>query len=126
MKEKYLPIGTVCRLKGGIKPLMIIGFCVPNPDNNNLIMDYNGCLYPEGVIASDMNFLFNHSDIEELLYDGFVNDEERNFKIRLNELINYGTVDGKPVDLNAMNSVQTSNNQAKNNVPEMFNNSNSN
>lgn len=126
MKEKYLPIGTVCRLQGGVKPLMIIGFCVPNPNDKDMVMDYNGCLYPEGVISSDMNFLFNHNDIEEIIYDGLVNDAEREFKVRLKELMEHGTVDGKPVDLNSMDAGFKPNNHVENNTPEMFNNPNNN
>lgn len=128
MKEKYLPIGTICRLEGGVKPLMIVGFCVPNPNNQEEIMDYNGCLYPEGVISSDMNFLFNHEQIEEILYDGFVNDEERAFKLKLNEFMTNGTIAGKPVDVNSLNITQNPNNNTNSGyeTPQMFNPDNNN
>ena len=87
MKEKYLPIGTVCRLKGGVKPLMIIGFCVPNPNDANLIMDYNGCLYPEGIIGPDRNLLFNHENIDKVFFEGFSDEEDVKFKAALKEIV---------------------------------------
>ena len=52
MEKKLLPIGTVVYLKDGKKPLMIIGFCAMS---DSKVFDYSGCLYPEGVISSDIN-----------------------------------------------------------------------
>lgn len=86
MNEKYLPIGTVCRLKDGEKELMIIGFCVSEKDEDKMY-DYLGCLYPEGHIGNDINFLFDHEQIEEILYTGLINDKEKEFKTKLREYI---------------------------------------
>jgi len=84
MKEKFLPIGTVCRLKDATKYLMIIGFCVSKEEEQNKVYDYIGCMYPQGMIAQDISFLFDHSQIDEILYEGFVNDIEKEFKQQLN------------------------------------------
>lgn len=83
MKEKFLPIGTVCRLKDATKYLMIIGFCVTKEEDQNKVYDYIGCMYPQGMIAQDVSFLFDHSQIEEILYEGFVSDIEKEFKQQL-------------------------------------------
>ena len=87
-KNKYLPVGSVCRLKGGIKNIMVIGFCPISIENGKKMYDYCGCLYPEGMVSSDLNLLFDHSQIEEILFTGYSNDEEVQFKIKLNEIVN--------------------------------------
>lgn len=85
--EKFLPIGTVVMLKGGSKRAMITGFCiVPNEDKTKLY-DYSGCLYPEGIVKSSQVLLFNHEQIEEVYHLGLVDDEEKEFKKKLNEII---------------------------------------
>ena len=89
MEKKYLPIGSVVRLKDGNKRLMITGFLQyeDNEEGEKTIWDYCGCLYPEGVIASTDNYLFNHSQIEEINYLGLVNDEEKEFKEKLSQAL---------------------------------------
>ena len=59
MNKKFLPIGTVVLLKGGVKKLMITGFMSVEKENINKAYDYCGCLYPEGVLSSNNSFLFN-------------------------------------------------------------------
>ena len=117
MQEKYLPIGTVCRLKDGKKNLMIVGFMASSNEVNGKLFDYTGVLHPEGVLSSDMNFLFNHDQIEEILFSGFVNDEETIFKRRLHEFSMNGTIDGQTLNMNGTidNSI---------NVPAQHNQSN--
>ena len=112
MEEKYLPLGTVCRLKNGEKTLMIIGFTQGDPEQIGKIFDYSGCFYPEGIISSDINFLFNHDQIEEILFKGFINNDELNFKRRLTELVTKGTIDGKKIELdNEINFTNTNEKQ---------------
>lgn len=87
MQEKYLPIGTVVLLKGGSKRVMITGFCSVDSNKSDVIYDYNGCVYPEGYLSSDQTCLFNHDQIDKIYYMGFVDDEEKEFKAKLNELV---------------------------------------
>ena len=87
MEEKFLPIGTVVMLKGGSKRLMITGFCTMDAKNPDTMFDYCGCLYPEGIVRSDQNGLFNHDQIERVYHKGLVDEEERQFKAKLNELL---------------------------------------
>ena len=84
---KYLPIGTVVMLKGGKKRLMITGFCSMAKDNPSVMYDYSGCLYPEGVLSSDQTALFNHDQIAQVYYLGFVDDEEKKFKENLKNIL---------------------------------------
>ena len=85
--EKYLPIGTVCLLKGAKKRVMITGFCTIADTNKEEIYDYNGCMYPEGVITSDKTCLFNHDQIEKIYYMGYSDQEDKLFKNNLKELV---------------------------------------
>lgn len=86
MKDKYLPIGTVCSIKGKNKKIMITGFYGVEFNGNFKINDYLGCVYPEGLLLPNSTCFFNHSDIEEILFMGFVNDDQRKFKNMLNKL----------------------------------------
>ena len=85
MNEKYLPIGSVVLLNNGAKRLMITGFCVAGNDDQDKIFDYSGCLYPEGMLSSDEVALFNHDQIKQIYALGFIDEEEKNFKIKLKE-----------------------------------------
>ena len=85
--EKYLPIGTIVLLKGGIKRLMITGFCVSSQEKQDEVWDYVGCLYPEGVLSTGTNCVFDHTQISKVIYMGLSDDEEKNFKKLLKETI---------------------------------------
>lgn len=76
MLNKYLPIGTVIRLKNGNKRIMITGFCCKIENNPNKIYDYTGCLYPEGYISNDDILLFDHDQIERIYHLGLIDDEQ--------------------------------------------------
>lgn len=85
--KKYLPIGTVLTLKEGTKKIMITGFCCIAEDNKNKIYDYCGCLYPQGVVSSTSNLLFDHEQINIIHYFGYLDDEEKTFKEELTTIV---------------------------------------
>jgi len=76
--ERYLPIGTVVLLHEGEKTIMIYGRQQLHTDTNT-IYDYVACLYPEGNIDAEYTYLFNHNQIREVVFKGFVNDDENDF-----------------------------------------------
>ena len=86
--EKYLPAGTVVKLKGGIKRVMITGFGVSGHNNPKEIWDYCGCIYPEGIISSDEMLLFDHEQITEVFCMGLIDEEQQEFNKKLVELMN--------------------------------------
>jgi len=88
MKEKFLPLGSVVLLKNATKRLMITGFYVKADENNEKTYDYVGCLYPEGVISSKENCVFNHEQIDKIFFIGYSDDEEKRFKEKLNKAVN--------------------------------------
>lgn len=85
--KKYLPIGTVVMLKGGKKRAMITGFCTVAGEDKSKIFDYLGCLYPEGFISANKTLLFNHDQIEKVYHLGLIDEEETQFKQRLEEMM---------------------------------------
>lgn len=85
--EKFLPVGTVVMLKGGKKRVMITGFCTAEKDKQEKIWDYSGCFYPEGMVSAQKIFLFDHSQIETVYHKGLVDDEEKEFKKKLEEAL---------------------------------------
>lgn len=90
--EKYLPIGTVILAKKGQKKLMIIGFCGVESEREDITYDYIGWLYPEGLLQSTDVFLFNHEQIEKIIYLGYDDDEEKKFKQNFSEyMLQYDT-----------------------------------
>ena len=85
--EKFLPLGSVCLLKKAKKRIMVIGYLpmVTEDNNTQVVYDYVGCLYPEGIISTEQSLLFNHSDIDKLFYMGYIDDEYKEFNKQLLE-----------------------------------------
>lgn len=78
MNEKFLPLGTVCLLKEAKKKVMIIGFLIVG-DQPDMVYDYLGCLYPEGLISKSKNMVFNHDSIDKIYHMGFKSAESHKF-----------------------------------------------
>jgi len=79
MIRDFLPIGSVVMLKNAEKPLMIYGIKQLDTDNPDTEYDYIGVLYPEGNIGSDFQYLFNHSDIDNVLFKGYESEQLKEF-----------------------------------------------
>ncbi len=69
--NSFLPLGSIVHLKSQQKKLMIIGYLPLDLEQSSLMYDYIGCLYPEGVLATDKNILFNQKDIKEVIKRGY-------------------------------------------------------
>lgn len=91
--SKYLSIGSIVLLKGGIKSVMVTGFCVIPNDKPHKMYDYCGYPYPEGCINSNEVCLFNHHQIEKIVFIGYVSEEEESFKKELLTVAQEITVD---------------------------------
>lgn len=79
MDEKYLPIGTICRIGGNLKLIMVTGYFSIEYNGQVKMYDYSGCVYPEGLLSSNKQLSFNHSDIEKVEYIGLKNDDYNKF-----------------------------------------------
>lgn len=78
MKE-YLPIGSVVLLKNGRKKLMVIGIKQKIPGEDEQEYDYIGLLYPEGYLTKELVYMFNHGDINDVIFKGYHNPEREQF-----------------------------------------------
>ena len=68
---------------------MITGY-LPISTNENQerkIWDYCGCLYPEGVITTETNYVFNQNNIEEICFLGLEDDEQKKFQEKIQEAV---------------------------------------
>ena len=79
MFKNLLPIGSVVLLKEGTKKLMVIGIKPVSEADPDTVFDYIGVLYPEGYLSNEYNFLFNHEDINDIVFLGYNNPERENF-----------------------------------------------
>lgn len=79
MFENLLPIGSVVLLKEGTKKLMITGIKPVAEEKPDTIYDYIGVIYPEGYLSNEYNFLFNHEDINDVVFTGYHNPERKKF-----------------------------------------------
>lgn len=84
MKDLY-PIGTVVVLKNGEKRLMITGYLQKTKEEK--IYDYAACLWPEGYMDREHNYVFNHEDIDRLYFIGLQDIEQFKFKSKLDEIV---------------------------------------
>ncbi|MFD1068252.1 DUF4176 domain-containing protein [Oceanobacillus locisalsi] len=91
--ESLLPNGTVVLLKGGNKRLMIYGRKqlvteeevediqnAEDEDTEQPMYDYIGVPYPEGYISQEYTYVFNHSDIIDIVFRGYEDEEEEEFQ----------------------------------------------
>lgn len=79
MFKELLPIGSVIILRGGVKKLMITGIKTALKVEPEKAYDYVGVLYPEGFLGEQGNFLFNHGDINDIIFTGYTNPEREEF-----------------------------------------------
>lgn len=76
---ELLPIGTVVMLKNAKKPLMIFGIKQIAEEDGSEEYDYIGVLYPEGNIGKEFQYLFNHDNIDKVLFTGYDTPERKKF-----------------------------------------------
>lgn len=91
--EKLLPNGSIVLLKGGNKRLMIYGRKQIITDEGiedmkargaevpeQSMYDYLGVFYPEGYMDEEHTYVFNHSDIIDIIFLGYEDEEEEEFQ----------------------------------------------
>ena len=76
MLKQYYPIGTIVLLEGGNRPLMIFGRRQIQATTGKE-WDYVACLYPEGNLGDKYNVFFQHEEIAQVLYLGWVSEYEQ-------------------------------------------------
>lgn len=99
MNKRYLPIGSVIKLKNNNKSIMITGYYSVEYANDLEIYDYSGCAYPEGVMIKSSCCSFNQSDIKEVLFEGYKTDEYKTLTNGLNEIDEEIMTGGEPQEI---------------------------
>lgn len=86
-KTEFLPLGTICIVKGNTKKLMIIARGLATViEGSTVYFDYGACLYPEGLLGDSLIY-FNSEDIQKTVHEGFTNDENELALESLNEAL---------------------------------------
>lgn len=99
MNIRYLPIGSVVKLKNNDKMIMITGYYSVEYARDLEIYDYSGCAYPEGVMIKSSCCSFNQSDIKEVLFEGYKTDEYKTLTNGLNEIDEEIMTGGEPQEI---------------------------
>jgi hypothetical protein len=88
IKGYILPLGTVVTLKKGDIKLIIVGRAQLFNNKGTIgYFDYSALAYPQGVVASDEYAFFNDEDIDEVLFEGYRDDLEKEFASSYEEKI---------------------------------------
>lgn len=77
-KDDMLTIGSVIRVKNINSLVMVIGYSMVNKDKK--CYDYVGCFYPIGIPTTGEQVLFNKENIEEIVHNGYSDEEDLKFK----------------------------------------------
>lgn len=85
--KQLLPIGSVVLLMEASKPLVIFGIKQSDMETGEEY-DYIGVPYPEGNMGTEAQFLFQHEDIQEVLFRGYENEERSAFIEKLEQYYN--------------------------------------
>ena len=110
MNNRYLPIGSVVKLRNNNKSIMITGYYSVEYANDLEIYDYSGCAYPEGVMIKSSYCSFNQKDIKEVLFEGYRTEEYTKLTNGLNdidsEIINSDTkyIESKNIELDKIDN----------------------
>lgn len=86
--KDLLPVGSVILLKGATKKMMIFGIKQLDEKDPGKEYDYAGVPYPEGNVGSDVQYLFNHSDIGMVAFRGYEDEERETFISMLEDYYN--------------------------------------
>ncbi len=86
MVSGILPIGSVVRLKGGERKLMIAGVCQKQLNEDGTLWDYVGVIYPQGYMGAERMYMFNNDQIEVVHALGYQDQEQLEFKIKADAL----------------------------------------
>ncbi len=85
--DGLLPVGSIVLLEGGNHRIMIMGYCQQLMSDTTHIFDYVGCLFPEGYIGADQNFLFDRDQIAKVYHVGYQTDGQFAFVEKMEETI---------------------------------------
>lgn len=94
--KKLLPIGSVVQLYGGTKKIMIMGYYSKSSDNDKMF-DYNGCVFPEGVME-EIYCLFNSDQIETVYFKGLENEQSEEYMKKIDMMVAPNVVSDRMIE----------------------------
>lgn len=98
--EKFIPLGSVVLLKGGMQKVLVISRAinVRNGDKE-YFFDYGGVAYPEGLVGDQMAY-FNEDKINKVIFEGYRDEEDANMIDSIREYLenNPDIVKGDPAN----------------------------
>lgn len=103
-KVDFFPLGSIVKIRGSIRKTMIIGRGLMALVNGKaLYFDYGGCLFPEGILGDQIVY-FNHQDVEEVIFSGYENEENREMVKKLRNWMEQSDAErGNPYEINKQN-----------------------
>lgn len=82
-----LSIGSVVYLEGGEEKLMIMGLGqVVEQNDQQVYFDYVACKYPQGIDPDEV-YYFNKEDVDEVVFEGYRDEEESRFETLYDEWV---------------------------------------
>lgn len=80
-----LAIGSIVYLSDGNQKIMILNRGpVVEQNGEQVIFDYTGALYPNGLDPEQV-YYFNDDDIDEVVFEGYKDEEEERFRTLYNK-----------------------------------------
>ncbi|MBT1174505.1 DUF4176 domain-containing protein [Bifidobacterium sp. LC6] len=98
-----LPLGSVVRLRDGGDALLLVvsRAALTERDGHRGYFDYAAVVYPQGLVDSRRVLFFNREDVADVVFVGFVDDVERGFEQRYDDLVAAGGYERFSVDVGA-------------------------
>lgn len=87
VKVKYLPLGSVVTVMGGLQKLMLVGRGLNVSDNGEThFFDYAAVPYPMGLVKDKVAY-FNHDAVDLVLFYGYDDDDNRIYAELINKYL---------------------------------------
>lgn len=93
MDNRFVPLGTICSVNGNNKKVMIVGYLYNDFKNGLKTYDYLGIPFPEGFMLPNRLITFNKSDIINIEFMGYQDEEYEKFNNLLNTSLNKNSDD---------------------------------
>ncbi|MBO5008346.1 MAG: DUF4176 domain-containing protein [Clostridia bacterium] len=78
--KDLLPIGSIVKLKGAKRKVMIFGVMQNSPSQPGVVHDYISVAYPEGHFDPRLQIAFDDADIEEVVFRGYEDPDNERLK----------------------------------------------
>ena len=84
--DELLPLGSVVKLNGSDKLIIIVGRLQRKLEDGR-VYHYSGFFYPEGNMDGKQMVLFSTEQIYKVIFEGYSNQEEQEYKQKLIEYL---------------------------------------